>query len=161
MDFQSHRAYVDVCLDYALSYSQRTLGIAFTRTVMRITTHPENAQFLGRKPVRIQMGPGDVLSTPTDIEHGLYFFFGQITREWPRSSFTAYYEKIRQDMTASYAPFRSFSENSFQDSMRLRVYQDSMNIIAGRTLDGATDRSYSKKCRKALRLLRNELKPAL
>jgi hypothetical protein len=160
MDFQSQQPYVDVCLDYALAYSESALGAAFSRTVSRISQRLENAEYLSRRPINIEMGPFDVITTPTDVEHGLYFFFDRLTTSWPLMSFADYYSKIKADMVKCYVPFRFFSEESFQDSMRLRVYQDSMNIIAGRTLEGATSRSYSL-ARKIIWNVQKRARPAL
>jgi hypothetical protein len=160
MDFESQSPYVDVCLDYALAYSERELSSAFHRTLGRVSRRPECAEFLGLPSTRIFRGPDDYANVPHDIEHGLLFFIDRNTRAWPKTSFVAYFNKFCEDMAASYVPFRCLSKEGFQDAMRLRVYQDSMNIIAGRSLDGTTNRAYSLFV-KFKRGLSNVPKPAL
>ena len=160
MDFSSDRQYVEVCLDYALAYSERELSAAFDRVVTRVAYRPENIRFLNSAPVYVDMTHGDLLQTPTDIAGGLRFFIQPLTRAWPAATFSAYFSKVKADMIQCYVPFRSFSAESFQDAMRLRVYQDAMNIIAGRSLDGMTKRKYSP-LRKALAGLSSSERPAL
>src|SRR3989304_4170396 len=119
MDFQSQQPYVDVCLDYALAYSESALSTAFSRTALRISQRPENAEYFGRRPIHVERNPFDpfdAVNIPADVKDGLYFFFGPLTRSWPRMSFAAYYSKVKTDMVECYTPFRSFSEDSFQDS---------------------------------------------
>lgn len=161
MNFQSQRPYVDVCLDYALSYSQAELSDAFSETVNRICKRPENSQYANGKPILIQHGPFETEASPTNVKDGLWSFFGnRPTFIWSRSTFADYYLKLKEELFQSYVPFTKFSEASFQDAMRLRVYQDSMNIIAGRNLDGKTTRSYSL-LQKALWHLKKNARPEL
>ena len=105
-------------------------------------------------------GPDDYVNIPQDIEHGLLFFIDRNTRSWPKTSFVEYFHKLCEDLVACYLPFKCFSHEAFQDAMRLRVYQDSMNIIAGRQLDGTTNRNYSLVV-KLWHGLSNVPKPAL
>ena len=74
MNFQSRRPYVEVCLDYALSYSQAELSNAFSRTISRISKRPENSQYANGKPVFIQHGPFETEALPSNIEDGLWHF---------------------------------------------------------------------------------------
>lgn len=161
MDFTSQIPYVDVCVEYALGYSTEQLSSAFSRTVARIChRHQDDKHALG-KPVPIQHGPFETEALPTNIEDGLWHFFGnRPTRSWSTLSFAAHFLEVKEDMVKSYVPFRSFSEESFQDAMRLRVYQDSLNIIAGRSLDDASSRKYSG-IQKMLNRLKGHVPPEL
>ena len=143
MNFESQLPYVNVCLDYALAYSERELSNAFHKTLQSSNATAGVPEYLGRPSTRVFRGPDDYAKIPHDIEHGLLFFIDRNTRSWPNTSFVEYFHKLCDDMVACYLPFRCFSHEAFQDAMRLRVYQDSMNIIAGRQLDGTTARSYS------------------
>jgi hypothetical protein len=83
-------------------------------------------------------------TTPTDIEDGLWYFFGnRLTGKWPDKTFVEYFNEVKSDMRGSFIPFRDFDEVDFEDAMRLRVYQDAMNIIAGRKIDIPSTRKYS------------------
>lgn len=156
MNFHSQIPYVDVCVEYALGYSSEQLSNAFSRTVARIGRRHQNDKYANRKPVLIQHGPFDTEALPTNIEDGLWHFFGnRVTRVWSTLPFAQVFLQVKEDMRQCYIPFRSFSEESFQDAMRLRVYQDSLNIIAGRSLDGTSSRKYSSVQKMLWRLKGN------
>lgn len=161
MDFTSQTPYIDVCVDYALGYPAEHLSNAFSRTVARICRRHQGDKYAQGQPVLIQHGPFETETLPTNIEDGLWHFFGnRLTRSWSTLPFAAYFQEVKEEMKRCYVPFQSFSEESFQDAMRLRVYQDSLNIIAGRGLDGASSRKYSS-VQKMLRRLKGHVPPEL
>lgn len=141
MNFSSTQAYIDVCIEYALGYSSNKLSSEFSKTIKRIC---RNRCASRTPPVRIQVYIDEWVSTPTDIEDGLWFFFGnRLTGKWPDKTFLEYFTEVKSDMCKSFIPFRDFDEVDFEDAMRLRVYQDAMNIIAGRKIDIPCARKYS------------------
>ena len=160
MDFASTQQYVDVCVDYALSYSEPRLCQAFHEALRRVSARPECLPFRGRPLIRMDRTHGEWIDLPQDIEKGLLFFVEKETRGWRPVTFSQYYMQFCEDMKTCYVPFRSLSNESFQDAMRLRVYQDSMNIIAGRNIRDSTNRRYSL-WRKLARRLSGELQPSL
>jgi hypothetical protein len=144
LDFESSRSYVEVCLDYALSYTESELSRAFSKALKNICYREMNDEDSNKKPIYIEYSPFESEHLPTNIEDGLWRFFGnKKTLTWGDISFAEYYINLKDEMKKCYVPFRKFSEDSFQDSMRLRVYQDSMNIITGRKLNGKSKRHYS------------------
>lgn len=160
MDFKSKRTYVELCLDYALSYSQGELSSAFSKTVSRICKRDQSDELANEKPILIQHSPFEKELSPTNIEDGLWFFFGnRSTLTWSELSFTDYYTNLKNEMLKCYVPFRSLSDESYRDMMRLRVYQDSMNIIAGRKLDGKSKRKYSMIQRTLWNLKESQIPP--
>lgn len=144
MNFASTLPYVDVCVEYAYAYTQSTLSGEFSRTVNRICRRHSDSEDAIGKPLYIRHGPFETEALPTSIHDGLWHFFGnRQTRNWSRLTFAAYFAQVKAEMVDCYIPFRSFSEENFQDAMRLRVYQDAMNIMAGRSLDGVSSKTYS------------------
>ena len=144
MNFASTSPYVDVCVEYAYAYSQEKLSAEFSRTVNRISRRHSDSQYAVGKPIYFRHGPFETEALPTSIHDGLWHFFGNCrTRHWSQMAFADYFAEVKAEMVQCYVPFRSFSEESFQDAMRLRVYQDTMNIIAGRSVDGASSMTYS------------------
>lgn len=162
MDFASQTPYVDVCVEYALCYSAEQLSNAFSLSVARICCRHQDDKHATGKPALIQHGPFDTEVLPTNIEDGLWHFFGnRLTRSWSNLPFAVHFQEVKQDMMKCYVPFRLFSEESFQDAMRLRVYQDSLNIIAGRSLDNASSRRYSSVQKALHRLKKSHVPPEL
>ena len=145
MNFSSSKAYVDVCIEYALGYSANELSSEFSKTVHRICLNRRSPR---SPPIRIQVYIDEWVTTPTDVEDGLWFFFGnRLTRKWPEKTFSEYFDEVKSDMCKSFIPFRNFDEIDFEDAMRLRVYQDALNIIAGRKIDVPSKRKYSTALR--------------
>jgi hypothetical protein len=154
MNFSSRITYADVCVDYAHAYSINELAAAFRGAATRICSRPESQAHIGSKPVIIRHGPDEVEASPTDIKDGLaHFFLGRPTQSWDRTDlpFCEYFKELKADLIKCYVPFRSFSQESFEDAMRLRVYQDSSNIKNGAQAKGAT-KSYSLVARMAYKL---------
>ncbi len=144
MDFTSQTPYVDVCVEYALAYSAEQLSDAFSLTVARICHRHKDSEYARGEPVLVQYGPFDGEALPTNIEDGLWHFFGnRWTPGWSTAPFAVHFLEVKQNMVKCYVPFRCFSEESFQDAMRLRVYQDSLNIIAGRRVNDRSSKKYS------------------
>jgi len=141
MDFLTTQQYIDVCVDYALAYSAPQLSSEFSKTVNRISSkYPESKT----PPIRIQVYIDEWTTTPTNIEDGLWFFFGnRLTNKWPDKTFLEYFEQVKSDTYNSYLPFRVFDETDFEDAMRLRTYQDTLNIISGRKIDIPSKRKYT------------------
>jgi hypothetical protein len=157
MNFLSTTPYVDVCVEYAHAYSETALSAAFSRILSGIARRHADSQYANGNPIYIEHGPFEAEMSPTNIKDGLWHFFGnRLTRSWSTAPFTDYFAQVKVDMMESYVPFRSFSEEDFQDAMRLRVYQDAMNIIAGRSLDGASSKTYSVLERVLWRLRRTQ-----
>ena len=144
MNFTSTSPYVDICIEYAYAYPQGTLSAEFSRTVNRISLRHSDGEYATTKPIYIRHGPFETEALPTSIHDGLWHFFGnRPTRSWNQLPFADYFAQVKAEMVQCYVPFRSFSGESFQDAMRLRVYQDTMNIIAGRLVDGVSSKTYS------------------
>lgn len=155
MDFNSRKTYADVCVDYAHAYSINELTAAFRIATTRICSRPESQPHIGSSPVIIRHGSDEVEASPTDIKDGLaHFFWGRPTRSWDRTDlpFCDYFEQLKADLIKCYVPFRSFSQLSFEDAMRLRVYQDSSNIKNGAQPNGVT-KTYTLASRMAYKLL--------
>lgn len=144
MNFTSTSPYVDICIEYAYSYPQGTLSAEFSRTVNRICRRYSDSEYATTKPIYIRHGPFETEALPTNIHDGLWHFFGnRPTKSRNQLSFADYFVQVKAEMVQCYVPFRSFSGESFQDAMRLRVYQDTMNIIAGCSVDGISSKTYS------------------
>ena len=158
MNFDSNEKYIDVCIEYALSYTKDELSHAFSKVVARISSrHPSS----NSRPIDVAFPFNEVLATPTNIRDGLLFFFrNRLTNTWPSRSFREYYSDVKREMVSCYVPFRDFNEEDFQDSMRLRVYQDSLNILAGRKIDISSNKKFST-FNKLRYSLQNKIKPQL
>ncbi len=155
MNFESHTPYVDVCVEYAYAYTQAKLSTEFFRTVNRICCRHSDSEYAVGKPIYLRHGPFETEALPTSIHDGLWHFFGaNRTRHLNQLPFADYFVQIKAEMVQCYVPFRSFSEESFQDAMRLRVYQDTMGIVAGRILSGSSSKRYSVVERVKWRLRR-------
>jgi hypothetical protein len=158
MDFKNHKKYIDVCIEYALSYSQDELSNEFSAVIQKISArYPDS----NSRPIKVQVYVNEYTSTPTNIIDGLWFFFGnRLTKKWSNKTFEEYYKEVKNEMISCYVPFREFTEQDFNDAMRLRVYQDALNIIAGRKIDIETTLSYSK-FRKLTQIFKKITKPKL
>lgn len=119
----------DVCISYALAYSEKRLSTEFSVVVNRISKRYPNST---SPPVLIDHGNYEIEKSPTNVEDGIWRFFANIggVPEGVSPSMGEAYASMKAKMVACYVPFRAFSEEDFLDLMRLKVYQLSMNIIA-------------------------------
>lgn len=158
MNFNLRENYIDVCIEYALSYKEEEISSAFSRVIATITSRYPHSN---TPPIDVVLPFNEVFSSPTNIGDALWFFFGnRLTNSWPTKKFNEYYEDVKNDMVKCFVPFRDFDEQDFQNSMRLRVFQDSLNIIAGRKIDIPSKRKYSAFNKMKYALL-NADKPSL
>jgi head-tail adaptor len=157
MHFNSDSQYIDICIDYAHSYSEKELSLAFSTIVKKISNRYPNSK---TEPVKLELPFNEVQLLPTNIEDGLWWHFKSITRSWPEKKFSEYFQQVKSEMTKGYIPFRLFEECDFEDAMRLRVLQDSMNIIAGRKIDVNCKTKYSRT-RYFINLALKKSKPSI
>lgn len=158
MDNKSNQKYIDLCIEYALAYSSNELSDQFTKIVNLVSSrYPESKS----KPIKINTYINEYTNSPTNIRDGLWFFFGnKNTTKWTSMNFDDYYAEIKSSMISCYVPFREFTEEDFQDSMKLQIYQDSLNIQAGRKIDIPSILKYSNFEKLKFRIS-NKKKPPL
>lgn len=138
----SNQPLSDVCISYALAYSEYELSNAFSRIVERIIQrHSEQKT----DPITISHGPFETEHLPTSIEDGLWHFFANVPSgvSGPSPTCIEAYKATKDHMITCFLPFRKFTEQDWQDAMKLKILQNSMNIIARGKAKGAT-LSYSK-----------------